>query len=356
VRWHRSSCQNDEKRSATAIDISARELHTLKKDMSLFKRLKLILQPSPSSPKVELERQLAELQEELDVYKAATWYGNTVPTWANRDGVANWKAAREAYTGPIHAATHEEFVKIGHIMRDETLFAPDLIQRLSAAFDNAIADPAKAENPFFTSEKLLKAYSDAPLPGPVPDCRRDLHDAARELPMWKELFTEQYVAWIRSCLGSNFTINSVHAARNSHCPPEFIQVFEPFSDRWHWDDQHSDTVFIFIYLKEVTFEHGPFHIHSIENSRRILQLGYDKTKRRVSIGCGLDPAVYENPPSTKLVGPAGSSIITMNSLCLHRAGCPDFDRSRDLLYIKLRPAKELNLIPDGNRSAMMFAA
>lgn len=335
--------------------------------MSLFKRFKRPSPPPPSVPsavppagpsanEIELQKQVAALQVELDIYKAATWYGNTVPLWANRDGIANWKAAREAYTGPVDAALHGEFVKVGHIVRDERMFDPDLIQRLSAAFDKAIVDPEKAANPFLQSEKVLKAYSDGPLPGPVPDCRRDLHNAAQELPMWKELFTDKYIDWVRSCLGSNFTVNSVHAARNSHCPPEYLTVFEPFSDRWHWDDQHSDTVFIFIYLKEVTLEHGPFHVHNIENSRRLLQMGYDKSKRRVSIGCGLDPDAYENPPSTKLVGRAGASIITMNSLCLHRAGCPDFNRARDLLHIKLRPSVELNLIPDDNKPAAMMAA
>jgi hypothetical protein len=133
-------------------------------------------------------------------------------------------------------------------------------------------------------------------------------------------------------------------------------VFEPFSDRWHWDDQHSDTVYIFTYLKPVDMTQGPFHVHNLENSRRLLQMGYDKRKRREGIGCGLDPAAYENPPSTKLTGPAGATMITMNSLCLHRAGTPDAGKSRELLYIKLRPSKELNLVPDGNKPVMVASA
>ena len=321
--------------------------------MSLRKKLKKLIS-GPS--KAQLEKEVAYLREEADIYKAATWYGNTVPLWANEDGVQNWKSAREAYSGPtIDPAVHEEFTKIGHIIRED-LFPQGLIQQLTSAFDTALPNPEKASNPFFDSAKLLKAYTYGPMPGPVPDCRRDLKDAGRDLPMWKELFTDSFVNLIRSCLGSNFTINSVHAAQNSYCPPEFIKVFEPFSDRWHFDDQHSDTVYIFTYLKPVDMTQGPFHVHNLENSRRYLKLGYNKRKRCESVGCGLDPAVYESPPSTKLAGPAGATMITMNALCLHRAGTPEAGKTRELLYIKLRPSKELNLVPDGNKSAMMNAS
>ncbi len=320
--------------------------------MSLRKKIKrLISGPSYA----ELEKQLSFLREEADIYKAATWYGNTVPLWANKDGVENWRASQLAFQGAVDPAVHDEFTKVGHVIRED-LFPNELIQRMTAAFDKTLPDPQKASNPFFDSPKLLKAYSYGPMPGTVPDCRRDLKDAARDLPMWKELFSDTFVNLIRSCLGSNFTINSVHAAQNSHCPPEFIKVFEPFSDRWHFDDQHSDTVYIFTYLKPVDMTQGPFHVHNLENSRRLLRLGYDKRKRCESVGCGLDPSTYENPPSTKLTGPAGATMITMNALCLHRAGTPDFGKTRELLYIKLRPSKELNLIPDGNKPSMMTAA
>jgi len=325
--------------------------------MSLRKTIKRIFSPPTTA---SLDREIADLKlklvhlgEERDSYRAAVMYGNTVPLWANREGIENWKTAREAYNGTIDPTVHEEFVRIGHIVRQEGLFPVELIQRLSAAFDVTVEDPQKANNPFFQSEKLLKAYSDGPLPGPVPDCRRDFLDAERDLPMWKEIFTPDFIALLRSCYGSNFTVCSVHAARNSHCPPEFLKVFEPFSDRWHFDDQHTDTVYIFIYLRPVDMEHGPFHVHNIENSKRFLQLGYDKSKRRQSIGCGLAPEVYENPPSTKLTGPAGACIITMNSLCMHRAGTPEADQFRDLLYIKLRPSKELILVPGSSKKSMM---
>jgi hypothetical protein len=324
--------------------------------MSLLQKVKRIFCPPTTA---ELNREIAglkiklvQLGQERDAFRAAVMYGNTVPLWANRDGIENWNAARETYRGAIDPVIHEEFVKIGHIVRPEGLFPTDLIQRLSAAFNAAVEDPQKANNPFLQSEKLLKAYCDGPLPGPVPDCRRDLLDAERDLPMWQEIFSPDFVALLRSCYGSNFSVCSVHAARNSHCPPEFLKVFEPFSDRWHFDDQHTDTVYIFIYLRPVGMEHGPFHVHNIENSRRLLQLGYDKSKRRQSIGCGLDPEIYENPPSTKLTGPAGACIITMNSLCMHRAGTPDAAQFRDLLYIKLRPAKELNLVPGADQKSM----
>src|SRR5262249_10466870 len=154
-----------------------------------------------------------------------------------------------------------------------------VIQRLQRSFQVAIADPSLSHNPFADAESL-KYYNHGNYQGPLGEYRRHVNDAALTFPDHTALLEGSLTLLIQSCLGSYFEIESVHAYRNTYCPPHIVQHFEPHASRWHFDDQVADGMRLFVYLSDVTADHGPFQCFDRAYSRFILRKGFSKEARK----------------------------------------------------------------------------
>ena len=95
---------------------------------------------------------------------------------------------------------------------------------------------------------------------------------------------------------------------------------------WHNDYSTTDSLKIFVILKDTSEETGPMHIINKSDSSRIIKNGFYKYKDGIMNGL-----VEKNSKVTKLIGNKGTIFIADTNTCLHRAGIPKNKSERDML-------------------------
>lgn len=195
-----------------------------------------------------------------------------------------------------------------------------LISAIKAKFDVLIDDPAAAvpRGP----RDLNGAYS------------RAISDPLRRIPDIKKLLSDDVAAFWRDYFGAHFRIAGVKAFRNCHVPDDLLNKFEVLSNRWHFDNEPIHRCDYWVPLTDVTAADGPTHIHTIDNSRRIVRMGF-----RGRSDYGLPLEVLEDQHQVALLtGQAGSKIMHRHPMTLHRAGVPAAGRYRDVVLFHIAPS------------------
>jgi hypothetical protein len=264
------------------------------------------------------------------------YYGNTLPYQDNVKGSRNWSNARRAFLEPYDRELHEEFRKIGYANLSA---GADMatIQSLRRTYEKAIGDPQHSVNPF-TDPVLLKAYNHGGYQGPLGEYRRQIIDTPSVFPNYGGLFNDKLIYLIQSCLGSHFSVFTFDANRNIHVPEHIFQHFEPHSNRWHFDHCRADNIAMFVYLSDVTSDHGPFECFDRSYSRFLVRKGYSKEGRSRSVNSGMPTKLLDPSRRKAHTGPAGTIVLCATSFCLHRANNPGQGNQRDVLAFLLCPS------------------
>ena len=123
------------------------------------------------------------------------------------------------------------------------------------------------------------------------------------------------------------------------------EKYELLSERWHFDHQYPDGFTLFFCLSDVTAPaDGPFQAIAAPDTRRLLALGFDASKRKEDPNGGLSQAAIEAVPSfTRLTGTVGTMMLCHTSYCVHRAGLPEQGHTRDMGMFAFRPTPEMDL-------------
>jgi hypothetical protein len=127
----------------------------------------------------------------------------------------------------------------------------------------------------------------------------------------------------------------VNMWRNNHVPPEVVESSEVFSNYWHADPHTTDHVKLFVYLTDVTEDHGPFHAITTDESKHVTR-SYRRERDGIPNGY-VEDTVDE---VIKFTGPKGSTALCNTQTNLHRAGIPAEGNHRDILQMIFAPSTE----------------
>ena len=297
--------------------------------MNLFATIKNIT----TSVKTAKEFWSSDLMGDI---KSAVIYGNTCTYPANEVGRKNHEWGRKNFEGTYDKSIYEKFWRDGYLLAGQ-LFDEDLIIKTRDEYLAALKNDALSDNGF-DDPTIRAGHNYGGYDGPIQGFRRDILDVARAMPTalllaedprLKRLLTDIY--------GSDFMIANICSWRIYHVPKAVSDKFEATTNRLHFDDQMSDAVKVFVYLNDVSEEHGPFQFFSRPYSRNLLWGGFKKDLRSSSLVGGLSPKLLENRNMIKHVGPMGSVALCATPYCLHRAGETALGCSRDLLQFTFRP-------------------
>lgn len=158
---------------------------------------------------------------------------------------------------------------------------------------------------------------------------RQLNDAPAQMPLARQLASEELKREVGSYFGTNCELVAIYAWRNSHVPKEYAHR-DLLSDHWHQDSTTSDIVKVFVTLQDVSPKDGPFHFIPRPQSRRAM---LDHRFQRVD--AELPPGISFGDVH-KLTGPIGTAAIVNTIHCLHKAGIPLKGHSRDMVEIRFR--------------------
>jgi len=160
----------------------------------------------------------------------------------------------------------------------------------------------------------------------------DDFDFSERIPEVYDLLNDEVSAAIRGYYGASFELNSIKAWRNYHVPPEVVQESEVFSNYWHCDDHTVDFLKLFVYLTDVTEDHGPFHVVSKEDSETLANRGSEHRIAEHDDGVA-DETVESLVNVMRFTGPKGSAALCGTPLNYHRAGVPAPGQHRDIVQL-----------------------
>ena len=101
--------------------------------------------------------------------------------------------------------------------------------------------------------------------------------------------------------------------------------FEIYSNYYHVDFYVNTHLKMFINLQDVKKEDGPLHIYSKPSTRKFIKK--NKYKNRNNYQCKELDGLYVNS------GMVGETLFANTTECLHRAGIPEENHHRDILFI-----------------------
>ena len=106
-----------------------------------------------------------------------------------------------------------------------------------------------------------------------------------------------------------------------------------YANHWHKDKPYSqNTLKIIIPISEISNEHGPMEIMSIEDSNKI---NFSSNLRNI------------NPSNKlKLIGMEEDIYFFLPNLCYHRAGNPSAGKKRSQIMLQLNPSNEWKFSKD----------
>ena len=200
-------------------------------------------------------------------------------------------------------------------------FDKEVFDKVLEKYNNLIEDDKYS---FVRSEYKGKVYS------------RMINRAHKQIPELRNMITKELLEMFEDHFGGNFQITYTAMWRNYHVPPEVLAEKEIFSSKWHCDGADTEEITLFINLSDVKEDDGAFHLQSKERTKELVKLGF---KTRQDPGIPLD--VLEDPKYIiKHTGPAGTTVLGNSSVCMHKAGIPEFGHQRDIMQFKIDPSIE----------------
>jgi hypothetical protein len=162
------------------------------------------------------------------------------------------------------------------------------------------------------------------------------------VPEITQLLSDELLQIIRdyyqSRFGTHFYPDFAVIRRNRHVPDRLVDSTELFSNYWHSDGKEIDVLKLFVNLTDVTEEHGPFHVISRSDTKKLYGFRYNREEDGVP-----DEKVERNANVIKATGESGHAMLANTCLNLHRAGNPAKGNHRDIIIIRFRAAsKEFN--------------
>ena len=141
---------------------------------------------------------------------------------------------------------------------------------------------------------------------------------------------------IEGYYGGHFKVTRIAMFRNLHTPKEIESTKETFSNYWHCDARDLKYLKLFVLLKDVTDDDGPFHIISQQRTKQLMKMGFG-TREDYNVS----EQELEDPEHTlKVVGKTGMAYFANAQLCLHKAGMPSENHHRDVIQFVFEPSDE----------------
>jgi len=160
-----------------------------------------------------------------------------------------------------------------------------------------------------------------------------------DLPVVQTVMTEQVVDALRATMGTNFQVVSYTVWRNFALTDGGQQ--DVYSNRWHVDGARTDEYKLFVFMQDVTPEHGGTIIANRVDTREVCRAGYLSRKHYA----GAESMLKVLDERSSIAGPKGYAYIFTPNLCLHRAGVPKPGLSRTVLMVRVLPHRCLDLNP-----------
>jgi len=165
---------------------------------------------------------------------------------------------------------------------------------------------------------------------------RMINTAWKTIPSSQKLVSEYVQDIIEEYFQGYFQVLDITAWRNHHVPKEITEKKELYASHWHCDGKNTAIITLFINLKDVTENDGPFMIQSKQHTKELIKKGFDSRHEY-----NLPKEVIEDPKHVlKHIGKAGATMIVSTEECLHRASHPTADHFRDILQIRFIPSNE----------------
>ncbi|HIG0327818.1 TPA: hypothetical protein ACX87D_001703 [Legionella pneumophila] len=271
-----------------------------------------------------------------------SYFSNGMSREINEEGMRRILNARKSFLGPINKQLRRHYEKNQFSTLPGIQFDLNLFESIRIRSTEILNDPVKSPCAFFHGEQAI--LQGIPQNIITHEIRRYTKNVIEVIPDAPHLISPSIAYAIRSCIGSNFSLENIFLTRNFHVDQEINNKYEFLSDRWHFDNQYPDGFSLCVCISNVTLDDGPFHVLSATDSRTLLHKGFDPAKRNKDPYGGLRAEdINKSPSLTRLIGPPGTMLLCHTSYCLHRAGVPKAGHYRDMLFFTFRPTPGMNL-------------
>jgi hypothetical protein len=148
-------------------------------------------------------------------------------------------------------------------------------------------------------------------------------------PLISELFSSQISDIIHAYYNSSFKTSHVMSKHTYSIKNKGNK--ELVSEFWHCDSVPASLLQIFIPLRKVSKNDGPFQIINKHDSKRIVRLGYNRGEKSFNEMIKCSESFFE------FTGEIGSALIAQVGSCLHRATIPKSNCERELMNLHVVP-------------------
>lgn len=165
---------------------------------------------------------------------------------------------------------------------------------------------------------------------------RAIRDPHKNFPEISKLITRDVVSFLSGYYKSHFKIKHIYCGKNFHVPEDLRKKHEMFSNFWHCDRTLASELKYFVYMSDVTEKDGPFHVQPINRTKELIKMGFgNRDHYDLPLNVLEDPAYM-----VKMTGSCGTSFFGNATVCLHRAGDPEPNHTRNLIQFIIVPADE----------------
>ena len=148
-------------------------------------------------------------------------------------------------------------------------------------------------------------------------------------PLISEIFSSQMLDLIHAYYNSSFKTSHVMSKHTYNIKNKDSK--ELISEFWHCDSVPASLLQIFIPLRKVTKNDGPFQVISKHDSKKIVRLGYNRGQK------SFNKMIKSSKSFFEFTGEVGSALIVQVGSCLHRATIPKSNCERELMNLHIVP-------------------
>ena len=262
---------------------------------------------------MRLPKKIKRVYHRIDDSASKKIFGNTAGAKNNITGtISGMKPGNK-----VENDLAEELKKKQNLVLEKP-YEDSLIKKILSKYSGMIE---KEEFTYGTGEYNGKAYS--------------IHIANphRNIPEVGHLIEGDIVKIIEGYYGGSFKVTRIDLWRNLHTPKEIESTKETFSNYWHCDARDVKYLKLFVLLSDVTENDGPFHIIFQDRTKQLMKMGFG-TREDYNISQN----ELEDPKYTeKIEGKIGTAYFANTQLCLHKAGMPSKNHSRDVVQFVIEP-------------------
>lgn len=250
------------------------------------------------------------------------YYGNDAGFFNNFIAKRELRALQKKIHGGSFAGNHEtlDFKQQGYL-QIKNCYDSDLLKKIKKKYDDIIDDDQYS---IFIGPRVRTAL-------------RAIKNPLSNIVELSSLLTDNVQRHIEAYYGTCFKVLHVRCWRIYHVDASAAKK-DVYSNLWHNDPFPTSLLRYFVYLSDgVNKNTGSLHLHSIENTKKIMRNGY--LRRRAIIGPALK--MIEDPQRIIVFsGNIGDGCLLNPQLCLHRAGVPSYGRHRDMVQFTLAPTRD----------------